>query len=392
MSKDLTKSNIREFIIKEDERYRLTKLGFFSDLEEEVTFIAENFPVKGKESFYEWKTRILDDFYRRKDFNGFCKENRGNEFFERGVKSLLTADLYEMFLSNEKSETDRYLALEGETISYSLSPTLFQTIYGEHFSVSVSWDTSKLLDKYCKEVLRSRFPLPAEYVIEELKGNNNFYWERVFTRLKPLTAGFSYQISGSASRDSVLDLWSDTCYILNQAVVGGKLKQPTLVQDIISYAVGIIKNKNKELLRGRKRAPQTDLDSITYKLTADDEKRFFDDPATIPANFPSQEEKLTNYIDLADEESVRNYMIVVLYNEEHPLHKKLVEGLEEKVKLLFEHYLDDLSYEEMVTKRYGEVDEKDMVRHAARFRQDVKRIKERLINRFEVIITEPKNA
>ena len=75
-------------------------------------------------------------------------------------------------------------------------------------------------------------------------------------------------------------------------------------------------------------------------------------------------------------------MVLALYNENHPLHQELVQGYEETVKMLFEHYIDGISYDDIVIKRMGNMPEKEMIKNVARIRQEVKRVKEKLIKRF----------
>lgn len=380
------KKAIKEFLTKDNERFSLIRMGFFTNIDEEVEFICQRCETRSDESFGDWKKRILTTFYTDKHFSSFCCGHINDWFFEKAVKSLLQADLHEIFLKSEKTQTDIFLAPEKDTLSYALSPEVFEALYGSNFTPSVSLPSTLELDSFCRELLKKTFPLEESYVVNALEGNSNFYWGKVYSRLLPMASGYSYHISGHYSSDCVHDIWSDTCCTLNAAVVGQKLKRPTLAKDIISYAVGIIKNKNRELLRSNSKMPKTSIDSVSYKLTDEEDDHYFNNLETIPSNFPSQDEKISTYIDVRDPEAVRNYMVVVLYNNEHPLHKKLVEGYEDKVKLLFEHYIDDLSYEDMVTKHYGKVSEEDVVRIAARIRQDVKRVKERLIKRFDLIV------
>lgn len=385
------KKEIKEFLVKDNERFALVKLGFFQDIDQEVEYISDNFKPKGDESFGQWKERIMNDFYAKRNFASFCKGHLKDIFFERAVSSLLKADLHDIFIASEKTPTDTFLAPEKDTLSYGLSPELFQEIYKGRFTGSISVSSVKELDSYCKSIIKENFPLAEPYVVGALEENSNFYWGKVYSRLLPMATGYSYHISGQYSSDFVHDIWSDTCCTLNAAVVGQKLQKPTMAKDIISYAVGIIKNKNRELLRNRGKMPKTTIDSVSYKLTEDNDDNYFNNLETIPSNFPSQEKKIGTYIDVNDPEALRNYMIVVLYNKEHPLHERLVKGYEDKVKMLFEHYIDDLSYEELVTKYYGKVSSEDMVRISARIRQDVKRVKERLINRFDEIVKNNNN-
>jgi hypothetical protein len=383
------KDDIKEFLTKDNERFKFVSLGLFVSIEDELKRICLNpeYEPSVNESFDDWKNRILNKFYTDKKFSTFFKNNLGNEYLEKGTKSLISARLREAFEHSPREEVDKYLAENKDTVSYALSPDIFESIYEKQICCSPVVSTLSDLQNLCKAVVKDNFPSKEPYIISRLKDNDNFYWSKVYKRLHPLTAGFTYQISGTSFIDIISDIWSDTCCTLNVAVVENRLQQPVCARDIISYAVGIIKNKNKELLRGRKKLPKIDIDTVTYKLTEEDNHSFFNLQETLPSNFPSQNEVISNYIDIDDEDNVRNYMVLVLYNDKHPLHLRLVKGMEDKVKLLFEHYVDDLSYEEIVTKHYGEVTQEEMIRHAARIRQDVKRVKERLINRFRTIIT-----
>jgi hypothetical protein len=79
-------------------------------------------------------------------------------------------------------------------------------------------------------------------------------------------------------------------------------------------------------------------------------------------------------------------MVLALYNENHPLHHELIDGYEETVKMLFEHYIDGISYDDIIIKRMGSLPEKEMIKNVARIRQEVKRVKEKLTKRFIKII------
>lgn len=381
-------NGIKEFLTKDDERFRLVKLGFFSSIDEELKHICSDaaYEPEDNETFSQWKSRILEKFYQEKNFSDFFNKNYKNEFLEKGIKSFLNIRLREIFEISPRSEIDKYLAASDDTVSYALSPHLFENIIGENFNPKMNVHSTGDLYTVCKEIISGTFPAQEPYILDRLQNNDNYYWNKVYTRLRPLASGFSYQISGTQGLENVSDIWCDTCCTINMAVVEKKIQQPFSAKDIISYAVGIIKNKNKELLRSRKKMPKVDIDSVTYKLTSENDENYFNQPETLPSNFPSQKELIPSYLDIKDEQAVRNYMVLVLYNEAHPLHDALIKGNEDKVKLLFEHYIDDLSYEEIVTKHFGEVSESDMIRYAAKIRQDVKRVKERLIKRFDALL------
>ncbi|MBR2298099.1 MAG: hypothetical protein IKA45_04395 [Bacteroidales bacterium] len=376
--------DILEWLTKEDERFSLRKLGLYTDINKAVEDLGSSAYREADESYSEWKQRVLAHFYEQTGFSSFYSQNRGEKLFKRGIRSLLKAKLSDMFHHSEQTDTDKYIAPDHDTISYSLSEENFERISEEHLSGEIQ-DTLEI-SSICNSALKQNYPLAEEYVIDHLQTNDSFYWEKVYLRLKPMVEGFSYQMSGSNAQDQTYDIWSDTCMIINTAVTEKRLSQPCHAKDIISYAVGIIKNKNRELLKGIKKGRNISLDQVSYKVEYSPDENFFNREEAAPQNFSSQNPTVTNYIDITDEVDIRNHMVLALYNEKHPLHQALISGYEEAVGLLFEHYIDGVSYDDIVIKRMGHLPEKEMIKNVARVRQEVKRVKERLIKRFIKLI------
>ena len=74
MDQQLKKDSL-ELLTKESERYRLERLGFFRDIREEAELLASRFPPKEDETFAQWKSRCLREYYRHKGFSAFCRDN-----------------------------------------------------------------------------------------------------------------------------------------------------------------------------------------------------------------------------------------------------------------------------------------------------------------------------
>lgn len=376
---------IKELLLKEDERFSWRKLGLFSDIDMEVDWILDNIKPIPNAPFRVLKETVLTEFYRHKGLYSYYPTIRNEKLLLRGVRSLITARLNELFKKGEITDTDKYIAPRGDTISYSLSDERLSYI-SEGYLNSDDIHSTKVIAKKCYKAIDELYPLAEDFVIERLEDNDNFYWGKVYQRMKSVVEGFSYQISGVSVSNFVYDMWCDTCLTLNQALLSGRLNTPVKAKDIISYAVGIVKNKNKDHLKRVNKTNPLSLDKVEYKVTYNYDDNFFNTEDANPHNFKSQKIEVTNYIDLNDEDEMRNHLVLALYNENHPLHDKLIEGYERGVKLLFEHYLDSLSYEEMVIKRLGELSQEEMVKNAARIRQEVKRVKQKLINRFASLI------
>lgn len=381
---------IQEWLIREEERFSWRKLGLYSNLDEQVAWLATNVPMEGEdESFESWKKRVIKVFYQRNNFKEFYEEVSNDRLVLKGIKSVLLAKLMDVFRREELTDTDRYIAPNGDTLSYSLSEEMFSSVVDNYLhdkKIASSLD----INTQCSNAIKGLYPLEERFVIDKLEENDNFYWGKVYTRLRAVVDGFTYQMSGTSAKEELYDMWCDTCMTINDAVLNKKLHQPTIAKDIISYVVGIIKNKNRDHHKKISKTQPISLEKVEYKVDYRDDDNFFNKEVADPKSFNqkndeselSQNKRVTNYIDLNDEVDVRNHLVLALYNENHPLHERLIKGYERQVQLLFEHYLDSLSYEEIVKKHYGEVSPKELVKHAARVRQDVKRVKSRLVARF----------
>src|SRR5574344_596320 len=106
------KDDIKEFLTKDNERFKFVSLGLFVSIEDELKRICLNpeYEPSVNESFDDWKNRILNKFYTDKKFSTFFKNNLGNEYLEKGTKSLISARLREAFEHSPREEVDKYLA------------------------------------------------------------------------------------------------------------------------------------------------------------------------------------------------------------------------------------------------------------------------------------------
>ncbi|HIZ86909.1 MAG TPA: hypothetical protein IAC03_01960 [Candidatus Coprenecus pullistercoris] len=379
--KSRTEKAALELLTKEDERYRLTRMGFIQDVSLESARLASKFPRADGETFSEWKTRCLSGYYRDRGFKTFCGSHAGGSEFKEAVLRLFRMCLKAVSATAERTLTDRYLAPDNDTVSYAMPDSLFEDIYSRSLAPRIPFESPSAMESACLGIAKERFPEEEKEIIRRMQDNERLYWEKFYIKLRPVTAAVCYQISGISGDSNTHDIWSDTCMSVNRAVVDRRLKEPVDAKAVISYSVGVLKNKNKELLRLKARTP-ADIDTLQYRLTEDDEEKYFNNPVTSPSNFPSQNADLSTYIDFTDKDSVQGYFIVILYNKEHPLHDGLIKGYEDKVERMFEHYIDGLSYEEIVARHYGIREGKEAARQCARLRQEIKRLKKSLWDRF----------
>lgn len=384
-----TEQIIIEILTKECERYHLDRMGFTDPqrLINDAQSLMSQLGEKGHTPLSLRKTDVIRNYYREKGFSKFCREHINDIRFENMIFSLMKVHLAHTKKMNELTDSDKYLSAENDSVSYGLSKKHFEEIYTLEMNPFITFGHPTELEQWCKEVISRHFPISQEAIISQMEQNDPFIWEKFYIKLRGICNAICYQMSKTTADNNTHDLWSDTCLTINKAVTTGIMSKPLTAKAIISYAVGIIKNKNKEKFRKRKNEPLP-IDSLEYKIEDSKIENFFDNPITTIKNFPSHSFRFSNYIDISDESSVRGYFIVILYNKEHPLHKELISGLEDKIEKLFLHYIDELPYEQIVTRYYGEQKGLDLIRRTAQVRQEIKRVKETLLKRYYKLLKE----
>jgi hypothetical protein len=97
-------------------------------------------------------------------------------------------------------------------------------------------------------------------------------------------------------------------------------------------------------------------------------------------------------IDINNSYEVAHAVSIILLNSEHPLHRALVEGIEDKVSLLIDKALQGLSYNEIVEERYGNMEADDFRKAVAKARKDYERVRKVLTGKLIGIIKERKTV
>lgn len=381
------KTCLLEFLRKDEEHWELSRLGFWKNPESEVAALcADEYRRRETEDFAAWKQRVLSTYYRRRSFASFYRNSLLDRRFVFVLKRRMQHGLHTLFARSPRTELDNYLTNQDETISYTLSPIHFDELFLHHFLEQEDPQAPLALQHHLEAVIAEAFPLQEPQVMGRLRENDAHMWSIFYRHLKPYVIGLVRRIKGAFVAEDAEEIWNEVCCVINGALIQGRLGADAGARDLISYAVGIIRNKCKELVRLRSRNKGVDVEAVAYRLTDEQVQNVFDREAAIPENFPSHQTPVLHYVDVFDQDSVRTTMILALYNPTHPLHGALVEGLEEEVAALLDHYAEGLSYEELVLKYTGQVPEDEMVRQAARYRQMVKRVKNKLIQRYAKLI------
>lgn len=379
---------LTEILKKEKERYKLDKIGFFRDIPTEADYILShvdcgNFTMENVEAYSSWRESVLRAFYADKHFSSFIRSHTGEAAFQKMIRELFLSILEYRFTHEQRTEIDRCLAPAGKTLAYLLNEEAYETLYQNYFHSSLRIDSTLELNRYCFGILRERFPLTMEEVIRYLKQDDKKGWENLCARLKTLTESVTKSVIGSYRDDAIHDMWTETCFELRKAILNEKLQGNVEPCGLISYAAGIIRNKIREFFRKQKKEPYLFIEDWERDLSFKDSQwychEFKED--SVMKDFLDLKD-----IDIDDDYEFRMALSCVLYDREHPYHRQLIQGLEDKVDILLAHYVRNQSYEEIAFEKYGPLPEKEMKKKTDKLRQDVSRVKIKIKERFKEIL------
>lgn len=380
---------IAESFQKEIEHYQLDKIGFVQNTRAEIDYLVNHIIVASEarkvvdiESYRQWRLSVFGAYYQNKDFAAFVQSHLHQTPFSKMVYNLMNNLLIQRFSHSPRTDTDHFLAPPGKTLSWLLCDEEFVKIYPRYFSNNIRIENTEQLTSYCQNILTSIFPLSTTDVLTYLSNDYKIHWENLCIRIKNLTETVTKAVIKPYRYDATHDIWTETCFELRKAIQNGNLPLTADAPGVYAYTKGIIRNKIRAFFRTQKKEAWlllVDLEQDpSFQISEQFSYEINDDP--IMNEFVD----LSN-IDLEDDEVLRNVMSYLLHDQEHPIHQKLTEGLEDKIDILVLHYVKHLSYEEIALGKISNPTTEELIRETARLRKEASRgkikIKER-IRRF----------
>lgn len=386
-SQNSTHHSLSEILRKENERFKLDKIGFFRNLPLEVEYIIHTVPSykkmpESKESYRKWKISLLEEYYEKKNFSDFMSTHLETLSFRKMVFDLFQIILEYRYTHEPRTEADRHLAPAGETLSYLLCQERL-SFYKCYFNTKLHFNSTQKLQQYCQDISQKIFPLSTADIIDFLKKDNKPCWEKLCIRLKMLTEIVTKNRIQSYYNDTVQDIWTETCFELKKALQNEKLQQDVSAQNVIAYAAGIIQNKIREFFRKQKKEP--------YQFTENWDQETVLSNSGMYTRTDIENSARENFVNLKaiDKDNEYEYQMAlscVLYDQAHPQHSCLIQGIEDKINILLAHYLKNQSYEEIAKEKYGSLSDKELQKRANKLRQDVSRVKVKIKERFNEML------
>ncbi|MDR2496788.1 MAG: hypothetical protein LBD21_06640 [Tannerellaceae bacterium] len=399
---------LKEILRKEEEKHRLKFIGIVTDWEDTMKRTAKAF-APGPSFAAEHKAKLLHCFYSSiLAYNNFIRREKFRNANLKRHHFMKTAT-YVLRLRNAPAD-----GLDGElktgaaiTLAYHLSPSLYEAIYTGFCDCETDFASPQEADDFFAAGAAAGFPLDVARLVERLSVDDASFWELLARYLKDLAyAAVNYylQKADDSGYSEIIrdDTWTNAYEILRRRFVLGQGNVPVFEsgRDFRNYIITVCKKLSANLYRKYCLKQELSL-SLSYPpgSSADDEA---DSPVREQSTFdlpededgePSDDFALLD-INPDNPYEVAHAVSIILLNSAHPLHSRLIAGIEDKVRILIDKATNGMSYNEIISELYGErnMSREEFQRAVVKARKDYERVRKLLFERLTGLIKKTSGA
>lgn len=388
----IVRDTVIEIIQKECELYRLKEFGLLTSVEKETDLLLAHLPVTAIEpgvdidSFRLWKKKIIDLFYVRLDYASFLKRNKHKASFFRFLLTLRKRLVKQLQLEWTDDTIDSSLAVSSHTLAFKLTAIISEEADKLLYPSLDSFRSPHELEDNCYSFCKDYYPVDVDRLLNILRKDDKEFWNDIYLLIKYLAVRVTtYLLLSNQYRDDIeQDTWSESSLLFRDKILNDLIPPFDSAIHLRNYIARICQNKCYEVMRKNRQQevlmnnPMADTDILLAKMVEDKE----------PA-WPDVDRSCIIDIDPESDYEVSMALTAVLWDKTEPWYTKLVDGIEEKVNVVRQHYIDGLSYEQIAITKASKVAEDgsiDLHRMQARLRQDVVRIRKVLKERFVEIL------
>jgi len=399
-SNDKSAMSVSEILQKEEERHQLVRMGVIKRLQDAIDMVND---VCGQSAFNALdKKSVLRYFYSTvAQYASFIDREKATNItlkrilFRKSSAHLETMRISEPALFDKELKTD-----PKHTLAYHISDVIFESIYASFCRCAQPFENPDETIAFFLQELKQRYPLYIHAFIEALEQGDTSLWDVTCRYLQKLSYYVVSQYAGTFSETDYYDIicdetWSKAYEVLQKRLIEKLGNVPTFNNgnDFRNYMIKTCRFLAENLYKkyAKKEAP---LDELLFGLENDDDGEAAEREESLPFEMEasSEPELFDNYVKELDIDTGNPYEVayavsIILLNKEHALHQALVQGVEDKVELLINKAVNDMSYNEIVSASYGDVPDEDEFRRAvAKARKDYERIRKTLTGRLIEII------
>jgi|GEM_PF-1980187 len=387
--------HIKEILLKEEEKHRLKFIGIIDDWDHVITLTQKTF-VCPDSSFIQNKARLLDFFYSSIiDYQTFInKEKISNANLKQHHFQKTRA--YTSNLSNGiKADLDMELKTPaGITFSWHFSNIIFNQMYHSFCLNAQIFRMPQETDLFFVDESKKLYPLTIDQVIGYLNMDDPSFWNvcaKYLQELSRTVVSYSLQRGNNYTFADVIksQTWMDAYQVLRTRLIEKQGNIPVFKngRDLRNYLIKTCKFIASNLQRKYVRKYDYIEDLPNLKSNNDDD----DLEEEVP--FFAEEENHNTEIDREiydldintdNPYEVAHAISIILLNSNHPYHQSLINGIQDKVRILIDKASNEMSYHDIVSEQYAEknLGQKEFHRAIVKARKDYERVRKTLCDRL----------
>ena len=413
--------NVSEIIQKEEERHQLVRIGVIACLQDAINKLETGYP---QSALNAWdKNKVLRYFYGTvaKYASFITREKATNKTLKRALFRK-SSKLLQALSKSETALLDKELKTDAaRSVAFHISDVIYESIYTLFCLSSQTFENPDETCSFFLQELKNNYPLYIREYISVLEQDDTSLWDitcRYLQQLSYYVTSQNSETSGVESYYTIIrdETWSKACEVLRKRIIEKEGNVPSFNtgKDFRNYMIKTCRflalNIHKKYAK-----KETSLDDLYTGLQYDDEEEAsagsdhnlsYEEEASADPSFEmeasadlsfeieasDEPEPFENNIKELDIDTGNPYEVayavsIILLNKGHALHQALVQGLEDKVELLINKAVHDMSYNEIVAKSYeGCTDDDEFRRAVAKARKDYERIRKTLTERLIEIV------
>ncbi|MDR0431590.1 MAG: hypothetical protein LBH58_14110 [Tannerellaceae bacterium] len=384
---------VREILLKEEEKHRLTYIGLIDDWARVIEVTETSF-IPPKKSFAENKEHLLTVFYSSVlDYEKFIREQRARNInlkkhYFKKTESCITA----LHRNNGKAALDEELKMsEGLSFAWHFSESLYEDVYQKFCSCILPLATPLDTDKFFFGNAKEMYPLTMKQVTKQLEDDDASFWS--------ICARYIQGVSQMAMRcvlkkndyhcfsDLIKDqTWTDVYQLMRNRMVNREGRIPVFEHggNFRSYLIRACRLTASNLQRRYMQKDDYIEDLPMDYYEEEDNNKMTIRLGEACGNDEQEDEISWLDIDIANPYEVASVVAIILMNSKHPLYKPLTEGMEDKVKILIDKSVYNMSYTDIISEKYEQehLHEEDFRKAIIKARKDYERVRKALCDRM----------
>lgn len=376
----------REILTKENERFRFEEIGFISGIDSVIECFCNTYtPDKVETDFFQFKQNFLKTFYTKYRFSSFVQSNQNSSGVITLSKRLIRMALKRLQMEYDKDSIDATLRSKENSVAFFMSTMLFAEFYPKLSKNKVVAITPYTLFESYRQFIGARFPIEFKTYFRQLQLDDKEFWDKTYFITKKQIQSVTKTVSSSFSNrmDIIDEVVSSTFLMLMDKIT---IENTDIdFKDALAFKSYIYRTghyKMMELLRKNKKGDFIENVEYIDEVVCRDEDN----------NDEFANKRVNDFtdIDINNEFEIANAISIILCDNNHAWREQLIGDDGERVEIFMMKYADEMNYDEIISLKYGSVSNAERKRIYDTMRQNMVRVRTKLISNLKNIVSDGK--